>query len=67
METLDLNTITIEIFETIIRNLKSTNCRFEFTNYTEAHEKMALNTGLVIYTGDTLTVFDEPDEINNYY
>jgi len=67
MTTLNLNSITIEIFETIIRNLIDTNCRLEFNNYTEAHEKIALNIGLSIYTGDTLTVFNDPDENNNYY
>ena len=67
MTTLDLNTQTNETFETIIRNLIGTDCRIEFSNYTEEHENIALNLGLTVFTGDTLTVLDEEDESNNYF
>ena len=67
MATLNLNEITTEIFETIINNLIGTNCKMEFTNYTEEHESIALNIGLTIYSGNTLTVYFEPDGAHNYH
>ena len=67
MATLNLNEITTEIFETIIKNLIGTNCKMEFTNYTEEHESIALNIGLTIYSGNTLTVYFEADGSHNYY
>jgi len=67
MTTLNLNTITSEIFETIIRNLIGTNCTMEFDNYTEEHAKIALNLGLTICTGNTLEISSEADNANNHY
>lgn len=67
MTTLDLNTLTDENFEIIIQNLIGTDCEFEFSNYTDKHEKIALGLGLTIYVGETLTVLNEPDHAGNYY
>jgi cytochrome b involved in lipid metabolism len=64
---INLNTITSEIFETIIKNLIGTDCTMEFNNYTDEHENIALNLGLTVYIGDTLTVACVADEANNYY
>ena len=67
MTTVNLNEISIENFELIIRNLIGTDCRIDFHNHTSEHEEVALGVGLTIYTGDTLSVFCEADHAGNYY
>ena len=67
MAILNLNTITNETFEIIISNLAGTNCSMEFSNYTDEHEKIAMNKGLTIYVDETMVVLEKEDEINNYY
>ena len=67
MTILDLNTITKETFQIIVSNLIGTDCSIEFSNYTSEHEKIALNLGLTIYLGKTITVLCQEDEANNYY
>jgi len=67
MNTLNLNQITKEVFETIIKNLIGTNCKMEFTNHTDKHEEIALSLGLTVCVGETLEVFCEADHVGNYY
>jgi hypothetical protein len=67
MTTLNLNTITTETFEIIIRNLVGTDCRIEFLNYTKEHEQLAMNVGLAIICSDTLEVFCKETNLNSYY
>lgn len=67
MNTVDLNEISLENFEAIIKNIIGTDCRIDFVNHNKEHEYIALNIGLTIYTGDILSVFCESDHAGNYH
>ena len=61
---INLEAVTVEVFEAIVANLVGTDCTMEFSNYTEEHEKLALSYGLTIVTSDTLEVMCEPANAN---
>ena len=61
---INLEEVTVTVFEAIVANLVGTDCTIEFSNYSEEHEKLALSYGLTIVTSDTLEVMCEPGDVN---
>jgi len=61
---INLEEVTVTVFEAIVANLVGTDCTIEFSNYSEEHEKIALSYGLTIVTSDTLEVMCEPGDVN---
>ena len=63
---INLEEVTVTVFEAIVANLVGTDCTIEFSNYSEEHEKLALSYGLTIVTSDTLEVMCEPADVNEW-